>query len=148
MQTKTIKKSVHINAPGEKVWKVLTDDQLTRAWYALFSEGIYADTDWKEGSKAVFMDKTHNGLISRVTSSKPNEVLAIEYTGIVTDGSEDYNSDLANAVKGGKEIYRLSHQNGHTDLSVECDLSEQMYDEMNRTWDKAIVKIRELAESR
>jgi uncharacterized protein YndB with AHSA1/START domain len=147
MKTQTIKKTVHINAPGEKVWKVLTDDQLTRAWYSSFSEGTYADTDWKEGSKAVFTDNTHNGMIGRVTANKPNEVLAMEYTGIVTDGREDYESELARSVRGGREIYRLSQHDGHTDLSVECDMSEQMYEEMNRLWDKAVIKIKELAES-
>ena len=147
MKTQTIRKSVRINTSKEKVWKVLTNDQLTRLWYACFSAGTYADTDWKEGSKVMFIDNTRSGIIGRITTNRPNEVLAMEYTGMVADGREDYDSDMANSVKGGKEIYRLSQQNGHTELSVECDMSDEMYDEMNRLWDTAVVKIKELAES-
>jgi uncharacterized protein YndB with AHSA1/START domain len=33
-QLQTIKKSITINAPREKVWEVLLQDKLTRLWYA------------------------------------------------------------------------------------------------------------------
>ena len=40
--------SIDINAPKEKVWNVLWDDDSYRKWTSAFAEGSYAKTDnWK-----------------------------------------------------------------------------------------------------
>ncbi len=70
-QLQTIKKSITINAPREKVWEVLLQDKLTRLWYAEFSEGTKAETDWKEGSKVLFTDDTGSGMVGKVVAVKP-----------------------------------------------------------------------------
>src|SRR5687768_15774224 len=124
MNKQTIKKTIIIKAPGNQVWNVLTDDDLTRRWYAAFSEGTHAETDWKEGSKVLFTDNTNNGLIGTIAGSKPGELLSIAFTGVVVKGKEDYESELAKSVRGGKETYRLIQENGHTNLYIECDTSE------------------------
>ena len=147
MSSKTIKKSVNINAGSETVWDVLTNDRLTRIWYAAFSEGAHAETDWKEGSKAIFKDNAGFGLVGRVIKSMPNEVLSVEYTGVLTDGKEDYDSDLAKQVKGGREMYSITHKEGITRLDIASDMSEDSYDQMSQMWDKALVKIKQLAEN-
>lgn len=51
---RTIEKSIKINAPKEKVWEVLVNNDLNQTWYAVFSEGTFAETDWKIGSKVIF----------------------------------------------------------------------------------------------
>ena len=65
MKTKTINKSMDMQAPKEKVWSVLVDDDLTRKWYAVFGEGVHAKTDWKIGSKALFIGNDGSGLAAR-----------------------------------------------------------------------------------
>ena len=144
---KAIEKTLHINAPKEKVWDVLVNDKLNRIWYAEFSEGTYAETDWKAGSKVKFIDKTNNGLVGRITESKPNESLILEYEGQVLNGEEDYESDNAKAMKGGRESYKLSSENGSTQLDIRGDMDESFYEEMAGAWDKALQKIKELAEA-
>ena len=146
MNRQTIRRSVRIKAPGEQVWKVLTDDDMTRRWYAVFSEGTRADTDWKEGSKVVFSDDSQDGIVGKIVSSKPNLLLSLEYTGMVFKGREDYDSDMARSVQGGKETYRLVQENGHTNLYIECDMSEEMFEPMNRLWDDALKIIKSLSE--
>ena len=146
MKKQTIKKSVAINASKEKVWDVLTNDRMNRIWYAEFSEGSHAETNWNEGSKAIFKDDSNCGLIGQVVSNHPNELLSVEYSGVLTAGKEDYESDEAVQVKGGREVYQLTQKNGVTQLDVACDMAESYYDQMNVMWDKAMVKIKELAE--
>jgi hypothetical protein len=54
MEKMVIKKSVDIHASKEKIWNVLMDDHYSRQWYAEFSEGTYAETDWNEEAKLCF----------------------------------------------------------------------------------------------
>ncbi len=143
---KRIKKSIAISAPKEKVWQVLTDDKLTRIWYAEFSPGTYAETDWKVGSKALFTDADGNGMITKVIENKPAEKLSVEYTGMIVNGKEDYESDGAKAMMGGFESYRLSEKEGVTHLAIEGDMSADYFDMMSLSWDKALQKIKELGE--
>src|SRR5688572_18979517 len=108
---KKIKKSIEVNAPKERVWDVLLKDEFTRIWYAAFSEGSHADTDWKVGSKAIFTDHSKNGLIAKITANKTHELISMEYQGVVFEGKEDYDSSVAKTYKGGIESYRLSGSN-------------------------------------
>lgn len=147
METKKINQSTVINATKEKVWDVLLKDEYTRIWYAEFSPGSKAETDWQEGGKALFTDHTGNGMVTKVVVNKPGKELIIEYTGLVKQGEEDYESEGAKAVQGGRESYRLSEDAGVTRLETSADMSEDMYDMMWAAWEKALQKIKELAEA-
>jgi uncharacterized protein YndB with AHSA1/START domain len=146
-EAQTIEKSIDINAPKERVWDVLLNDKFTRIWYSEFSEGAYAETDWKVGSKALFLDKKQCGIVGKVIANKPYEVISIEYEGIVMDGVEDYESADAKQVKGALETYHLSEKNGVTRVSIECDMGPEWFETMSLSWDKALLKIKELSEN-
>ncbi len=61
METKEFK--ISINAPKEKVWDVLWNDPFYRAWTSVFAEGSHAETDWKKGSKVLFLDNKGRGMV-------------------------------------------------------------------------------------
>ncbi|WP_207434350.1 SRPBCC family protein [Sabulibacter ruber] len=147
METLQIKKDIAINASPEKVWDVLTRDELVRLWYASFSEGAYAETDWQEGSKVVFKDETNNGMVARVVSNKPHELLAVEYEGLLSNGQEDTTSEEAKAVQGGRETYQLTQKDGITQMAISTDMTPEYYEMMSTAWDSALAKIKELAEN-
>lgn len=147
MAKQKIKKEINLNSTKEKVWEVLTADNYTRQWYAIFSDGTYAETDWKEGSKAIFKDGSGSGLIGKIVASKPAEFLDIEYYGMLDKGVEDYDGPLAQNMKGGHEIYRLASNNGQTTLSVELDMPEKYFAMMSTQWDDALKMIKELSEN-
>lgn len=147
MEKQTIKKSIEINTSKEKVWDVLLNDKFTKIWYAEFSEGSHAETDWKVGSKAIFTDNSKEGLVGKVIVNKPNEVISVEYQGTVIDGKEDYESDVSKNVKGGLETYRLSEKDGVTYLSIECDMAPELFESMSLLWEKALQKVKELSET-
>ncbi|NIJ53892.1 SRPBCC family protein [Dyadobacter arcticus] len=147
MENMLIKKSVDINASQEKVWSVLTTDEYTRQWFAEFGEGNFAITDWKEGSKAIFIDDTKSGLAGVVASNIPGQELIVQYNGVVTDGLEDYDSELAQSVKGYKECYWLTKIDSGSRLDIECDMGSEFFDYMSGAWDKALVRIKALSEN-
>lgn len=145
---RTIKKSIDINAPRDRVWDVLFGDEYTKIWYAEFAEGSHAETDWKVGSKAVFTDKKGEGMISRIDANRPNEFLSLEYLGFIMNGKEDYESAGAKSMMGGHETYKLSEKSGHTHLDITSDMGEEYYDSMAKAWDKALMKVKGLAEKK
>lgn len=148
MKRQTIKKSIDIDAAPEKVWRVLTEDTFTRAWYHHFSEGTHAITTWEEGSPIAFKDNTGCGMTGRIVTNKPYELLDIEFLGMIgPDGKEDYDSQDAVDAKGGHETYRLENNNGITRLSIASDIGEAYFDMMVPAWDNALEHIRSLATS-
>lgn len=143
---KKIEKTVIIQATPAKVWNVLTLDQYTRSWYAAFKAGAYAVTDWKQGSKAYFMDEDKNGMAAKIAESIPGQSLVIEYTGFVKDGIEDLDSPQAKRYQGANETYRLTSIGDATRLDMTSDMEESMYEMMSERWEKAIAQLKELAE--
>lgn len=144
---KAIEKTIEINAPAARVWDVLVKDELNRQWYAEFMEGSHAQTDWKLGSEARFLDNDNNGIVGRIIESNPHESIVIEYDGEVKNGEIDLESEGAKAMKGTHESYKLSSQNGATVLDVKVDMHESYYDMMNEAWDRAAAKLKQLAEA-
>jgi hypothetical protein len=144
---KKIEKSVLINASKEKVWDVLTLDKYTADWYAVFSPGSHAVTDWKQGSKALFIDHTKSGMIAKVVESIPAKSLIIEYTGMIINGKEDYDSAESKKYSGGLETYHLYDDNGATKMDITSDMDEDMYEKMSNLWEKAFERVKELAET-
>ena len=74
--------TIDINAPREKVWDVLWQDDSYRKWTSVFSEGSHAETDWKKGSKVLFLDGKGSGMIAKIAENIPNEYMSIQHLGI------------------------------------------------------------------
>ena len=141
-----INHSVTINAAGEKVWKVLLDDETYRVWTKEFAEGSYAVTDWKEGSKALFLTPGGNGMVSRIAKHVPNEFLSIEHLGTVTEGVEETESEEVKKWQGAKENFVLSEIEGVSELSIEMDVAQDEIQMFQEIWPKALAKVKELSE--
>ncbi|HEY0054582.1 MAG TPA: SRPBCC domain-containing protein [Pedobacter sp.] len=146
MKFKKIQKSITISSAKSAVWNVLLKDNYTRIWYAEFCEGTHAITDWEEGSKAIFMDNSKQGIVGKVIAHKYGELLTLEYDGVVSNGVEDYESNGAQAVKGSGEKYELTGKDGSLVLNIECDMADQYFEMMSLAWDNALEKIKILSE--
>ena len=142
---KTMQKSKEINAPKEKVWNVLLEDEYNRIWMAEFMEGSHAKTDWIVGHKVRFLDNNNNGLVGRIITKQPYDTIEMEYDGEVKNGEDDLDSEMAQQMKGSRENYYLSEHNGVTTLKVEVDMGDDWHQMMSDAWDKALDKIDELA---
>lgn len=147
MTTQKLNLSTIINAPKEKVWKVLLTDESYRQWAATFMEGSHVITDWKEGSKALFLGSDNTGMVSRIKKHIPAEVITIQHLGVVKDDKEDYNSDEAKAWHGTEETYLVSEENGKTRLEIDQDVTNEYKDYFDKAWERALEKIKELSEN-
>lgn len=142
---KKITKKIVINAPKEKVWNVLVEDELNRLWLSEFSKGSHAITDWIEGHKIVFSDDSNRGIVGKIEQKHPYEMISIVYEGFHADGKEDYESAEALKFKDTHEKYFLFEADGVTTLLVELDMPEEYHDMMSKAWDKALPKIEMLS---
>ena len=96
-----------IDAPPEKVWNVLWNDASYPQWTSAFAEGSKVETDWKEGSKVLFLDGKGQGMISIIAKKKPNEFMSFKHIGTVNNGVEDLDSPQTKEWAGALENYTL-----------------------------------------
>jgi uncharacterized protein YndB with AHSA1/START domain len=138
--------SITIHAPKEDVWRAMLEDATYRQWTSAFQEGSYAVTDWKQGSKALFLTPDGNGMVSRIVAHRPNEFLSIKHLGTVKNGIEDTESKEGKSWAGALENYTLREKDGASTLTVEMDVSDQYESYFKEKWPKALSKLRELSE--
>jgi uncharacterized protein YndB with AHSA1/START domain len=150
MENSTFK--VLINAPREKVWDTLLSETNYPKWSAVFCEGSHAVTDWKEGSKALFLDNKKQGMVATIAKNVPNEFLSIKPLGEIKDGVEDYDSPTAKQMAGMFENYTLTADGDKTllvvELSGEEEIPQEFKDFLLNVWPKAMDNIKAIAEER
>ena len=135
-----------IDAPPEKVWDILWSDQSYREWTSVFGEGSRAETDWKKGSKVLFLGGSGEGMVSRIEESIRNEFMSFKHLGTVKDGIENMEGKDVEQWAGALENYTLRDINGKTELTVDMDVTDEHKDYFQNTWPKALEKVKVLAE--
>lgn len=145
---KSMNFKIDINAPKEKVWNALWEDANYRAWTAPFSEDSHAITDWKQGSKALFVDSKGSGMVSRIEENRPNEYMSIRHLGEIKDGVEDTSSKAAQQWANALENYTLTDIPAGTNLKVEMtgNIPPEFENYFAEAWPKALNKLKEIAE--
>ena len=147
-----ITKKIFINAPKEKVWDTMLGDATYRDWTGAFCPGSYYKGSWDKGSKILFLgpnpaDGTEGGMVSTIEENIPYEFVSILHLGQINNGVEDTTSDTVSAWAGAHENYSFVEKDGGTELTIETDTVEEMKDEMEKMWDKALPRLKEIAES-
>jgi uncharacterized protein YndB with AHSA1/START domain len=140
--------STTISAPRELVWRTMLDDETYRKWTSAFQEGSYAVTDWRPGSKALFLGPDGSGMVSSVAEHRPNEFLSLEHLGIVKNGVEDTTSAEVKQWAGARENYELRDNAGKATLTVEMDTTDEHKQFFEDTWPKALAALKDLSERR
>jgi uncharacterized protein YndB with AHSA1/START domain len=144
--------SIVINAPKEKVWHAMLDEETYKEWTAPFNPGgSYFKGNWKKGSKMVFIGpdpKTgeEGGMVSHVEENRPYEYISLKHVGIFFNGVEDTESEEAKKWTPAFENYTLKDTQGGTEVLVDLDLAEENVDMFNGMWPKALEKLKEIAE--
>ncbi len=142
-----LKFNTTINAPAEKVWDVLWNDNTYSKWTAVFSEGSKAETDWRKGSKVLFTDGKGSGMVSEIADKVPNEYMSFRHLGMVQDGVEDTTSEKIKGWAGAMENYTLKEMDGKTELEVELDMNDEYKDYFKETFPKALQIVKETSEA-
>jgi uncharacterized protein YndB with AHSA1/START domain len=140
--------SISIAAPKELVWHTMLDDQTYRQWTSVFQEGSYAVTDWKQGSKALFLSPDGSGMASRIAEHRPNEFLSLQHVGLVKNGVEDTTSAEVAQWAGAHENYTLREDVGTVTLTIDMDTTDEHKQYFEETWPRALAALKDLSERR
>ncbi|CAN5581140.1 hypothetical protein BH23BAC1_BH23BAC1_46440 [soil metagenome] len=138
----TIKKSIEINAPADKVWEILVNHDYIRKWASAFGEGTFVEADRTPGSEVLWKDNSGEaGAKGRVEKNKYASLLKVGYY-------DDVNADASTPTGEYTETYDLNSQNGKTIISIEAGLLplKHVYIHL-KLWDNAVIKMKELAEN-
>lgn len=138
--------STQINATKERVWHTLWNDSNYRAWTSVFHEGSYAESDWQEGSKILFLDGAGSGMVSRIARLIPNQFMSFEHLGEVKNGEEDFESAKNGGWAGAHENYTLIEKDGGVLLEAELDTDDQFEGYFSEKFPLALAKVKALAE--
>jgi uncharacterized protein YndB with AHSA1/START domain len=133
-----------INATAEKVWDALFGVETYPKWTAVFAEGSRVETDWKKGSKALFLGDSGDGMVAVIEDNIPNRYMSIKHLGEIKDGKKDLSQDWGESF----ENYTLEEKDGQTELIVDMDITEDWKAYFEKIWPKALEKVKELAEKR
>lgn len=143
--------STVINAPREKVWHAMLDEEPYREWTSAFNEGSRYEGSWDEGSKILFLGPNpetgeEGGMVSRIAVNRPYEYISIEHLGIVSNGVEDTTSEEAKKWAPAFENYTFNEKDGGTELLIEMDVADEEAETLKRMWTAALVRLKEIAE--
>lgn len=144
--------SIVINAPKEKVWHTMLDDQPYREWTKAFNPGSYYKGDWSKGSKILFLGPSpdgsgEGGMVSRIAENKPFEFISIEHLGIIKNGVEDTTSAEAKKWAPAFENYTFKEKDGDTEVIVDMDVEDEYLEEFKKMWTNALQNLKKLAEA-
>jgi uncharacterized protein YndB with AHSA1/START domain len=136
--------AIAIDAPRDKVWRVLWDDASFRDWSSVFAEGSYAVSDWKEGSTVQFIDPGSNsGMQAVIEKWRPGEFISFRHEAEIKDGKVQPPA----AWSGAHENYTLTNNNGRTTLKVDLDAADEHRGMFEDKFPKALQRIKTLSET-
>ncbi|MCU0285197.1 MAG: SRPBCC domain-containing protein [Acidobacteria bacterium] len=138
--------SIEIEAPKEKVWHTMLDQESFKVWSAEFMQGSYYEGAWEEGEKIKFLDPEGNGMSSIIAEHRPYEFTSIKHLGIIKDGIEDMESPESKKWVPAYENYTFRQRDGVTEVSVDMDVLEDFAKMMEDMWPKALVKLKTICE--
>jgi len=136
-----------IDAPRERVWETLWGNETYPQWTSAFAEGSRAETDWKKGSKVLFLDGNGEGMVSLIADSVPNEFMSFKHLGLLNNGKEDMETARDKGWSGAIENYTLKTVKNKTELTIDQDIVEEHKDYLLPAWPKALEKLKKLAEA-
>ncbi len=142
---KKLEFDIRIDAPTQKVWDVLWNDDTYRKWTSVFHEGSRAVSDWNEGSRILFVDGDGNGMYSLIEKKVPNRKMIFLHQGEIINGEERPGDPQAGWGEA-RESYFLEDDGVVTTLRVELDSPDEYTDYFSDTFPKSLVKVKELSE--
>jgi hypothetical protein len=148
---KNIRHSIEINAPKEKVWQVLWDDNTLRDWAGIIDPGTYMIGDLQEGNEVNFIGNSDGGVnygvTSRVEKLIPYKHILLEKIADIVVNKDGRIEKRDDQWTGGLERYDLEEHDGKTRLSNTQDVPDELVEYFNTKLPQVLERIKVLAET-
>lgn len=137
--------SIRINAPRERVWRSMLEQDGYRQWTSAFGEGSYYEGSWEKGQRIRFLGLDGSGgMFSIIAENRRFEFISIRHLGEVVNGVEDTSkpSGWTNAL----ENYTFTTDGNTTQVQVDVNTIPEFEKFMTDAWPKALSQLKELCE--
>tara|TARA_R100000935_G_C2833841_1_gene166825 strand:+ start:1415 stop:1873 length:459 start_codon:yes stop_codon:yes gene_type:complete len=150
---KKLKFEKEINASAQKVYETmlgLKNKETYEYWTAAFNPTSTYEGSWNEGSKIIFLGVDENGkkggMVSEIVEHKPANFVSIRHYGFLDGDTEITTGEQVEKWAGGHENYSFKENNGVSTVIVTMDSIEEYLDFFNKTYPKALDKLKEISE--
>jgi uncharacterized protein YndB with AHSA1/START domain len=143
---KTLRFSIAIAAPRQKVWRTMLAPDTYREWTAAFCEGSYYEGSWEQGRPIRFLDPQGNGMVAEIAEHRTFERISIRHLGMLKAGVADTDSPEVLAWAPAYENYDLRDEAGGTRVDVEMDITPEFEEMMQRMWPEALARLKAVSE--
>ncbi len=141
---------ITINAPVDKVYKVMLDKEHYTEWTTEFDPTSRFEGSWEQNTKMLFIgtdkDGNEGGMVSWIKQNIAGKIVTIEHIGLYQNGEEVLTGDEVNKWAGATEEYRFTDQGGKTLLEVELGGLMEYRSFFLETWPKALNKLKSICE--
>ncbi|AXP81924.1 hypothetical protein CJ739_2859 [Mariniflexile rhizosphaerae] len=142
-----------INASAEKVYNTMlgiNNIKTYEQWTSEFNPTSTYEGSWEKGAKIYFIGTDKNGkrggMVSEIADNMPFRFVSIRHYGILDGENEITEGAEVEKWAGGLENYSFEENNGVTTVTVDVDSMEDYIDFFNKTFPKALDKLKEIAE--
>lgn len=142
---------ISINAPREKVWEAVIGKDTYPMWSEVFYPGSTIEGSWDKGAKIRFVAPNESGnmdgMSSEIAENRLHEYISIRHLGFIKNGVEDMTSDEVKKWTPSYENYTFKEVGSTTEFTVELDVPDEMVAMFTDLWNKALPKLKEVAET-
>lgn len=150
---KKLQYTITINASVNSVYDCMLGSgskSTYEQWTALFNPTSTYEGSWDKGSKILFLGVDEKGekggMVSRIVENIPNRFVSIQHYGLLKSGQEITEGPEVEKWANSLENYTFEENNGTTTVIVDLDTTEDFAEYMNKTYPKALNKLKELCE--
>jgi uncharacterized protein YndB with AHSA1/START domain len=136
-----------INAPANKVWIAMWNEENFKKWTSAICEGSYVKSTWKQGDRIHFLNPNGNGMYSQITLLEPNEKMFFTHIGNLENFEEMPIHENSKSWSGATENYTLISNEATTKILVSIDCLEQYINFYTETFPKGLAIVKEIAEN-
>jgi hypothetical protein len=144
---------INIQAPASKVYDLMlgiTDRTTYEQWTSAFNPTSTFYGTWAKGAKMFFLGTDESGeeggMVSQIAENIPNRFVSIRHYGLVKSSEEITEGPEVEKWANGFENYTFEEDGGKTALTVDLDTAEDFVDYMNKSYPKALEKLKEMCE--
>lgn len=142
--------SIDIEAPVDKVFKTMLDDDHYRSWTTVFNPTSHFEGKWEKGEPIKFLgcDDQGNvgGMQSLVREFIPNRFISLQHIGEIQTGENNDNAQNTESWSGALENYWYFPSNKGTIVYVETDQFPGFDEYFKDTWPKALAILKKICE--
>lgn len=119
-------------------------------WTAEFNPTSTYEGSWDKGSKIYFVGTDENGkkggMVAEIAENMPGRFVSIRHIGILDGDKEITEGADVEKWAGALENYAFDEKDGVTTVTAEIDVDDNYLDYFDKTWPKALQKLKDLSE--